>query len=209
MQRRKLLWFAVVGVAVVLVQSWASARPGNPGNPGKTGSGEGEAPMTVPQGATQIVLARTDGPFSLEGGPLHVPMKAMQTRSNARARSLAALLERVQPDEHVLLVLRDLQAAQPPNIVVQIYLGLGEGENPTPDDPHYAGTLNFFNVVRPPGAEVAHAPAQFDSFDVTDVIQNLRTSKKLTDPVLLTLQPVGRAAEGSKPSIGRIDLVLQ
>ena len=41
------------------------------------------------------------------------------------------------------------------------------------------------------------------------MIQNLRTSKKLTDPVLLTLHPVGKAAEGSKPSIGRIDLVLQ
>jgi hypothetical protein len=133
----------------------------------------------------------------------------MQTRTGAKGRSLAALLERVTADEHVLLVLRDLHAAQPPNIVVQIYLGLGEGEKPSEDDPHFAGTLNFFNTVRPPGAAGVHGPAQFDSFDVTDVIQNLRISKKLTDPVLLTLQPVGRAAEGSKPSIGRIDLVLQ
>ena len=203
MQRRKLLWFAGVGVAVILVQSWTSARAGH------TRASKGEAPMTVPQGATQIVLSRTDGPFSLESGPVHVPLRATQTRSGARSRSLAALLQRVQADEHVLLVLRDLQAAEPPNIVVQIYLGLGEGETPSQDDPHYAGTLNFYNVVRPPGAEGVHGPAQFDSFDVTDVIQNLRTSKKLTDPVLLTLQPVGRAAEGSKPSIGRIDLVLQ
>ena len=111
------------------------------------------------QGATQIVLARTDGPFSLEDGPVHVPLRAMPARAGAKARSLAALLERVQPDEHVLLVLRGLHAAQPPNIVVQIYLGLAEGETPTTqDDPHYAGTLNFFNVVRPPGAEGVHGP---------------------------------------------------
>jgi hypothetical protein len=204
MQRRKLLWFAGVGVAVALIQGWVSARPA------RTRGGEGEAPMTpVPQGATQIVLSRTDGPFSLENGPVYVPMRAMQGRSGAKGRSLAALLGRVQPDEHVLLVLRDLHAAQPPNIVVQIYLGLGEGEKAAEDDPHYAGTLNFFNVVRPPGAETVHGPAQFDSFDVTDVIQNLRTLDKLTDPIRLTLQPVGRAVEGSKPSIGRIDLVLQ
>jgi hypothetical protein len=200
MQRRKLLWFAGVSVAAVFVQNWVSARR----------AGEGEAPMTaVPQGATQIVLARSDGPFSLEKGPLHVPLRAMPMRASAKVRSLAALLDRVQQDEHVLLVLRGIHAAQPPNMVVQIYLGLAEGETPGTDDPHYAGTLNFFNVVRPPGAEGVHGPDQFDSFDVTDVIQNLRTSKKLTDPVLLTLQPVGNAAEGSKPTIDRIDLVLQ
>ena len=86
MQRRKLLWFAGVGVVVVLVQMWAAASP-------------------VPQGATQIVLSRTDGPFSLESGPVHVPLRAMQTRTGAKGRSLAALLERVTADEHVLLVL--------------------------------------------------------------------------------------------------------
>jgi hypothetical protein len=191
MQRRKLLWLAGVGIAAVLLR---------------------ETTMTArSQGATQIVLARTDGPFVLDGGPLRIPLKAMPTRTGAKGRSLSALLERVQEDEHVLLVLRGLRAEHAPNIVVQIYLGLAEGEAPpaSQDDPHYAGTLNFFNVVRPPGAEGVHGPDQFDSFDVSDVIQNLRVSKKLTDPIQLTLQPVGKAAEGSKPSISRIDLVLQ
>jgi hypothetical protein len=214
MQRRKLFWFAGVGIAAVLVQGVVSAWRGVSGGGGggsAPGGGEGDATVTArSQGATQIVLARTDGPFLLDGGPVRVPMRAMPTRAGAKARSLAALLERVQQDEHVLLVLRGLHADQPPNIVVQVYLGLTEGETPAAqDDPHYAGTLNFSNVVRPPGAEGAQGPDQFDSFDVSDVIQNLRTSKKLTDPIHLTLQPVGKAAEGSKPSISRIDLVLQ
>lgn len=202
MQRRKWLWFAGVGIAAVLVQGAVSAWR----------SSEGEAPMTpLAQGATQIVLSRTDGPFLLDGGPTRVALRAMPSRAGAKARSLAALLDRVQSEEHVLLVMRGLHAEQAPNIVVQVYLGLAEGETPAAaaDDPHYAGTLNFFNVVRPPGAEGVHGPDQFDSFDVTDVIQNLRASKKLTDPVQLTLLPVGKAAEGSKPSIQRIDLVLQ
>lgn len=190
MQRRKLLWFAGVGIAAVLVTGVVSAARF--------------------QGATQIVLARTDGPFVLDAGPIRVPLKAMPTRAGSKGRSLAALLDRVQQDEHVLLVLRGLHAEQPPNIVVQVYLGLAEGETPAAqDDPHYAGTLNFSNVVRPRGADGVHGPDQFDSFDVSDVIQNLRTAKKLTDPVQLTLQPVGKAAEGSKPTIARIDLVLQ
>jgi hypothetical protein len=188
MQKRKLLWLAGIGIAAMFVQGQVSAR----------------------QGATQIVLSRTDGPFLLDKGPIRVALRAIPTRAGAKGRSLAALLERVQPDEHVLLVLRGLHAAQPPNIVVQIYLGLTEGEKPTTeDDPHYAGTLNFSNVARPAGAEGVHGPDQFDSFDVSDVIQNLRTAKKLTDPVHITLQPVGSPAEGSKPSIERIDLVLQ
>jgi hypothetical protein len=208
MQRRKLLWFAGVGIAAVLVQGAVSARRGGSAD---ANGGEGEATMTArSQGATQIVLSRTDGPFLLDSGPTRIPLKAMPTRAGAKARSLSALLERVQAEEHVLLVMRGLHAEHPPNIVVQVYLGLAEGETPTtPDDPHYAGTLNFFNVVRPPGAEGVHGPDQFDSFDVSDVIQNLRTAKKLTDPIQLTLQPVGKAAEGSKPSIARIDLVLQ
>jgi hypothetical protein len=195
MLRRKLLWFAGVGIAAVLVNAGV----------------EGEATMTPrTQGATQIVLARTDGPFLLDGGPVRVPLRAMPARAGAKGRSLAALLNRVQEDEHVLLVLRGLHADQPPNIVVQVYLGLSEGETPAAqDDPHYAGTLNFYNSVRAPGAEGVRGPDQFDSFDVSDVIQNLRVAKKLTDPVHLTLQPVGKAADGSKPSISRIDLVLQ
>ena len=40
MQRRKLLWFAGVGVAAALIQGWVSARPA------RTRGGEGEAPMT-------------------------------------------------------------------------------------------------------------------------------------------------------------------
>src|SRR5262245_49325109 len=190
MLRRKLFWLAGVGIAAALLQ---------------------EATMTArSQGATQIVLARTDGPFLLDGGPTRIPLRALPARAGAKMRSLAALLNRVQSEEHVLLVLRGLHAEQPPNIVVQVYLGLSEGETPAEkDDPHYAGTLNFFNSVRPPGAEGVHGPDQFDSFDVSDVIANLRTAKKLTDPVHLTLQPVGKAAEGSKPSISRIDLVLQ
>jgi hypothetical protein len=191
MLRRKLLWFAGVGIAAVLVQ---------------------DVTMTArSQGATQIVLARTDGPFMLDSGPTRIPLRAMPTRAGAKARSLAALLDRVQQDEHVLLVLRGLHAEHPPNFVVEVFLGLAEGETPAaaPDDPHYAGTVNFANVARPAGSEGAQGPDQFDSFDVSDVIQNLRTAKKLTDPVHLTLQPVGKAAEGSKPSISRIDLVLQ
>lgn len=206
MLRRKLLWFAGVGIASVLVRDAVSARES--GNGGGNGDG---ATMTAPsQGATQIVLSRTDGPFLLDAGPTRIPLRAMPARAGAKGRSLAALLGRVQPEEHVLLVLRGLHAEQPPNITVHVYLGLAEGETPAAqDDPHYAGTLNFSNAVRAPGAEGVRGADQFDSFDVSDVIQNLRTAKKLTDPVHLTLQPVGKAAEGSKPSISRVDLVLQ
>jgi hypothetical protein len=188
MQRRKLLGFAVIGVAAAAITT-------------KLASGR--------QGATQIVLGRADGPFVLDKGPIQIPLKAVPSRAGAKARSLAALLDRVQAEEHVLLVLRGLHAAQPPNIVVQVHLGLPEGEKPVADDPHYAGTLNFFNVVRPPGAEGVRGPDQLDSFDVTDVIQNLRATKRLIDPVILSLTPVGAAADGSNPSISRIDLVVQ
>ena len=208
MQRRKLLWFAGVGITAVLVQGAVSARRAQCRQWRRRRRGTDDSGS---QGATQIVLSRMDGPFLLDGGPTRIPLRAMPTRAGAKARSLAALLERVQSEEHVLLVMRDLHAAHPPNIVVQVYLGLAEGEKPAAqDDPHYAGTLNFFNVVRPPGAEGVHGPDQFDSFDVTDAIQNLRMSKKLTDPVLLTLHPVGKAAEGSKPSIAAASIsVLQ
>src|SRR5690349_18996780 len=193
MLKRKLAGFAGVVIVALLVQNATMAARS--------------------QGATQIVLARTDGPFSLDAGPIRVPLKAMPTRAGSKGRSLAALLDRVQSEEHILLVLRGLHADQPPNFTVQIFMGLDEGETPAAqaaqDDPHYAGTVNFANVARQEGAEGAQGPDQFDSFDVTDVIQNLRASKKLTDPIQLTLQPVGKAAEGSKPSISRIDLVLQ
>ena len=148
------------------------------------------------------MLARTDGPFlagrRADPHPAAGGAGARGREGHARSRRC---YDRVQPDEHVLLVLRGLHAEQQPNIVVQVYLGLSEGEKP----PHDAGRsalrrhAELLQRGTPAGAEGVHGPDQFDSFDVSDVIQKLRVAKKLADPVNLTLQPVGEAVEGSKP----------
>lgn len=64
----------------------------------------------------------------------------------------------------MLLRLEGIEAARPPGVYYEIYLGLPKGARPDPDGPHYVGNLSFFGRAGPGTSQV---------YDVTAVARAL------------------------------------
>ena len=102
--------------------------------------------------------------------------------------------------------------ANPGEVVYNVYLDLPEGTKPTPDDPHYVGTVNFFHT--PVGHDHAAAarsgePSHHGTtvFNVTDVVKNLQGSSGLSQQPTVTLIPSGTLRGDAKPVIAEVQLV--
>lgn len=136
------------------------------------------------------------------GGPVRVELSP----ASEEKKSLSAYLAR---GEHIYLLLKNLATQEQPGVVYQVYLDLPAGSVPAKDDPHYAGTINFYAAARRTGPE-ASAPSGFRSFDVSDVLRGLQKQNLLTDNTSVTIIPAtGKTNPNARPVIGRIELVTQ
>ena len=96
------------------------------------------------------------------------------------------------------LVLRGLTAENVPGIVYDVYVDLPRGVVPKADDPHYAGTINFYAALPKP-------TSTFISFEVTKALRSLRRNA----PVTITFIPSGALDPEARPAVARIELVAQ
>jgi hypothetical protein len=127
--------------------------------------------------------------LTLGKGPTRVAITLAENRS-----ALAT-----DPGRRLHLVVRGLRAETQPGVLYHLYLDLPPGTKPSGDDPRYLGSINFFN---------AHAgqPALF-SFDVTDVVRNLRERRLLRPETTITIIPMDTPE--ASVVIGAIELVEQ
>jgi hypothetical protein len=105
----------------------------------------------------------------------------------------------------VFLILGNLEAAQQPGIVYEVYLGLPPGAAPRSDDPHYVGTLNFFAVAPPNTAPSSR------NYDVTALASRLASQRPADDRLAVTIVPTQPSpmAAAARATIGRIALAVQ
>ncbi len=166
------------------------------------------APMP---GETVTVLASAEGPFAPGPAPIHIALTPASTAG--QPRSLATAVDRLKPDEHIVLVLHGLRADAPPGALFQIYLNLPDRQLPAAadlQDLHRIGTLNFFGAVRPPGVEAARdAAGRSYRFDMTAVAAGLQARRRLNGPATITIQPMGTPSPDAHASIGRVEIVQQ
>lgn len=150
-------------------------------------------------------LATSAGkPVVLGAGPVAVTLAPVA----GDAASLSARVATVRQDRKVYLVVKGLGTNEPPNVLYQVYLALPPGAAPKPDGPHYAGSLNFFNAVSYGEAKGGRDP-RFFSFDVTNLLKTLQSSKSLGDVATVTIVPAAEPRASAKPVIGEIALVEQ
>ena len=108
-------------------------------------------------------------------------------------------------DRNFILTLQGLATDRPPETGYLVFLNAPEGVTPAVDDIGYAGAASFFGVT--PSAEGADARAV--SFEVSDVVQRLRTAGRLASAMTVTIRPAGKPAAGSHPTIRRLALFEQ
>ena len=144
------------------------------------------------------VISFVDGPIKLG---------RCSTRVTLAPTSPTRKIEALAPGRRIYLVVRDLRVTEQPGVLYRVYLDLPPDAKPGRTDPHYAGTLNFFNAAEP-GATIAKDP-MFFSYDITTLLRNLRAHRLLFDQTTVTIIPSGTPALSSEPSVGRIEIVEQ
>lgn len=116
------------------------------------------------------------------------------------SRALAA----AAASKHVELVLRGMRADNPPDVLVDVYVGLAAGERPAENDPRHVGSLNFYaaNPFNP-------ADRVFQIYDLTAAVRTLQRRHTLGNSLRVTFVPAGTPAAGTKASLARVELVAR
>jgi hypothetical protein len=155
------------------------------------------------------VLACASGPITLSDSPLPITLQPSQATTAEKA-TLAERIQQLSPDQHLYLVLRDLNATEQPGILYHLYVQLPNGVRPSIHDLRHAGALNFFDAVLPRGDTFGTGGSRrFRSYDISAIAKELVAKNKMTDRMIITIIPAGVPAANARPVIGQIELVEQ
>jgi hypothetical protein len=158
--------------------------------------------VTSPQ--PQENVAKADGPITLVGGPVWVPL----TDAETGAPLTGAALTRRLATGRAMLVLDNLSADAQPGSPFAVYLGLASTAapaKPATSDPHYVGRFAFFNEINE--GSLKATPSR-RSYDVTALLGRLRSSGSVDAPIGVTIAPEREPAAAVRATIGRIDIVI-
>jgi tyrosinase len=154
-------------------------------------------PILAAVEAAAVERAAVKTPIPLGPGPVRVALEPKPGVETAIGT----------PGKRTYLVVKGLQADVQPEVLYHVYLELPAGGNAKREDLH-VGILNFFDAVKhdhdAAGGQVFPKAV---SFDVTDVVKNLRAKKQLSAKPSLTILPVGQPAASAKPVVGEMSLV--
>jgi tyrosinase len=161
--------------------------------------------------AQQTRAIAPGGPVELSGAPVQVNFEA-PPGPEAEQVPLGQIVKQLKAGRRLYVVARNLRADVQPGVVYHVYFDLPPGTTPKPGkrDPHYVGTLNFFDAHpdHEGGAEAA-GTAKFRSFDVTRVAKNLKVTKRLSAKPALTITPATQPEAEARPVVGEITVVEQ
>jgi hypothetical protein len=145
--------------------------------------------------AETVELAASDhGSVVLGAGPIRVPLSP-----SSGAGALAQHVSALGPLDQVYLVLEGIDTDVAPGISYNVFLGLPDsGSALGPADPHYVGTLSFFDS----------GPSRSAAFNVTGKIKALSDAGALDGRPTVTLIPAGTPDREAKPTIGRLVLMV-
>jgi len=166
-------------------------------------------PISQNDGLPPRAIAFVGGPVSLGSGSARVTLEPV-AESSTEPRALGTRIGTLARGRHIYLVVRDLQVVEQPGILFRLYLDLPSDAKPIRTDPHFIGTLNFYNAAEAGRFDVPNEKSpMFVSYDITRVLRNLRAQRLLTDQTSLTIIPSGTTTTQSNPRIGRIEIVEQ
>jgi hypothetical protein len=131
------------------------------------------------------LAASTPGAITLGAGPTEVTL--VGASDSGVSGSVAARLKSVDVGRQIYLTFTRAQATAAPGIAYNVYLSLPAGSVPQgTSDPHYVGTLNFFNAT-------SGRPLDM-SLNITPHVGRLLASSEIGDDVRITIVPAGEPA---------------
>jgi tyrosinase len=167
---------------------------------GEAGADQDRRPIPV---ASAQRSTRPDGGISLGAGPLTVHLAPHE------GAVFADQIEALGDEHRLYLVISNYKAEAQPGVLYHVYLDLPSGPGEPHREGHYVGTMNFFDAVPHSGHQHATMTGKTRSFDVTDVVRQLRTEGRTGSAPSVTIVPAGRPASEARPVIGDISLLAQ
>jgi tyrosinase len=160
--------------------------------------------------AQQTRAVAPAGGVELSGAPVQINFEA-PPGPEAGQLPLSKHIKQLKPGRHLYVIAKNLRAEVQPGVVYHVYFDLPAGTTPKPGkrDPHYVGTLNFFDAHDHEGGSEAAGTAKFRSFDVTRVAKNLQATKRLSANPGLIIAPANQPEADAKPVVGEITVVEQ
>lgn len=144
----------------------------------------------------QEILIQWPGPpveLNQEAVSVPIDIKALRQRLAPLAESKTDML---------LLELNNVEAANPPGVVWEVYLGLPPNEAPNPESPHFVGTMALFSTgIRSNHAHGDFKPAHFALRSNQAVATALRSNQ---DQLRVLFVPTGPLIDG-KPSRPKVE----
>lgn len=163
--------------------------------------------MTVPgcraaenQPMENRIVAAAAKAVALPEGEVTVALRA------SGRRMLAARVGALRAGQHLFLVAGDLRADAQPGVVYQVYLDLPSDGKASDRGERHIGYVNFYN------AQVGSVRGSAENeltFDITDLVKNLRKRGQLPDSTTVTFVPDGKPAARAGAVIGRLEIVEQ
>jgi hypothetical protein len=135
-----------------------------------------------------------------EGGPIHLGARPTLVRllPPAEAPGIAERIRTLPSSYQVYLILQDVNTNTPPSITYNVFLGLPDAAAPSGStDPHYVGTLNFFDSN----------PFRSAVFNVTDKIRMFGAAGDLGNRLTVTIIPAGPPESRAEATVNNIRLV--
>jgi hypothetical protein len=154
-----------------------------------------------------MILATSDGAdIELRSGAVVVLLRPMGTDKWPGSTIQGYPLG----NRRLLLVLKGIRASKQPGVLFHLYLDLPPGTLPGKHDQRHVGVLNFFDAVPPSDFESQERkPGRDFSYDITDVVDSLRSKNLLTHSTTVTIIATRDFPIDSCPLIGQIAIAVQ
>jgi hypothetical protein len=185
---------AMVTIAVLAAGIWVTpdeAATWRGAAAPRTGATMDHLRPVAAEGANSELAVSDDGPVALGAGPIRVRLSP-----STAPGALAQRIRTLAPSNEVYLILQGLNTDVPPGVAYNVFLGLPDGAGSSgAADPHYVGTLTFFDA----------GPSRNAVFNVTGKIRTFADA--LGDRPAVTVIPAGTPEGGAKPTVDKVRLV--
>lgn len=154
--------------------------------------------LTLAQDTTTLAASSASGAVTLGAGATQVLLTAVrEARDISPGASLAARLRAAVSSQQVYLHAQRMTTTDAPGVTYNVYLNLA-ADRPVQgvEDPHYLGTLNFFNAESGRPGDVV--------LNVTEPVRRLLVRGEIGDELTLTIAPAGEPNPAARPQIGRL-----
>ena len=143
-----------------------------------------------------LAASEPAGSITLGPGPTEVTLAA------AGGGSVAGRLRSVEAGRQIYLTFTRAQAQATPAATYNVYLGLPANATPSgASDPHYVGTLNFFNAS-------SGRPIDM-SLNITSRVPRLLAEGDAGDSARVTIIPSGGSPDTPAPQVGDVRITAR